>query len=336
MERFRTLKESGYATLLANNYPEQGRYAEALASTGAEPDARGYGHAARAARGRERTLAGRAAARPRPRPHPAGVTLADIDGDGDLDLVSVGPEGLSLRLNEGGRFVDATVARGLDAKLAGTGAIVADVDNDTKPDLLVLSAGDRAVAQRRGAFSDATTRPVSPARGRRPRPPSSTPTTTATSTSCWPGTGRSPIASSRTTGPRISRTSPPRPGSQPRRGRARHRAHGLRQPPRHRPARRRPPARRALPERPRRHVPRRGGARSACGAVAAGRRGVAAGDINKDDYHRLLLRVERRRRPVRAERRQGPLRRHRRSRGRARRAAGRCSSTTTTTGCWTS
>ena len=37
-ERFKQLRERGSATTIGNNYLEQGRYAEAVASTGAEPD----------------------------------------------------------------------------------------------------------------------------------------------------------------------------------------------------------------------------------------------------------------------------------------------------------
>ena len=37
-ERFKQLRESGSATTMGQNYLEQGRYAEAIASTGAEPD----------------------------------------------------------------------------------------------------------------------------------------------------------------------------------------------------------------------------------------------------------------------------------------------------------
>ena len=36
MERFQTLRDSAYKSALGSNYLEQGRYAEALASTGAE------------------------------------------------------------------------------------------------------------------------------------------------------------------------------------------------------------------------------------------------------------------------------------------------------------
>jgi Flp pilus assembly protein TadD len=157
MERFRTLKESGYATLLANTYPEQGRYAEALVSTGAEPELVDTATPpAQLADASARWL-GAAPAAGAVKAAPGRVTLADIDGDGDLDLVSVGPEGLSLRLAEGGRFVDVTAARGLDAKLAGTGAIVADVDNDSKPDLVLFgSSGPRLWHNDGARFSDAT------------------------------------------------------------------------------------------------------------------------------------------------------------------------------------
>jgi tetratricopeptide (TPR) repeat protein len=38
LERFRVLREAGYGTFIGQNYAEQGRYAEAVASTGAEVD----------------------------------------------------------------------------------------------------------------------------------------------------------------------------------------------------------------------------------------------------------------------------------------------------------
>src|SRR4029079_12846976 len=38
MERSQALRATGYGTTLSNSYLEQGRYAEALASTGAESD----------------------------------------------------------------------------------------------------------------------------------------------------------------------------------------------------------------------------------------------------------------------------------------------------------
>src|SRR5881394_90263 len=38
MRQFQTLRESGAATTVGQNYLEQGRYAEAVTSTGAEPE----------------------------------------------------------------------------------------------------------------------------------------------------------------------------------------------------------------------------------------------------------------------------------------------------------
>src|SRR6185295_2983040 len=103
MAAFQKLREGGYGTTFSNNYLEQGRYAEAIASTGAEaelvdramPDVRFVematlpgAHATRlgdAKDARSRllfdTLAG-------------GLTLADIGREGDLDLLDVSSGGL--------------------------------------------------------------------------------------------------------------------------------------------------------------------------------------------------------------------------------------------------
>jgi hypothetical protein len=161
MDRFRALKESGYGTLLATSYPEQGRYAEALASTGAEPDLvdtttpavvfedvtpRWFEPPSSATRPAERRFA------------PGGmVTLADVDANARLDLISIGPEGFRLFLSDGARLVDSTAARGLDPTFQGIGAVAADVDNDTKADLLLLGpAGPRLWHNDGARFSDIT------------------------------------------------------------------------------------------------------------------------------------------------------------------------------------
>ena len=150
MDRFQKLRESGYAVTFSQAYLEQGRYAEAIASTGAEPGlvsdavpdvtfAEGGVVSAQAAAG-----------------GPGGVSLADLDGDGDLDLIDAGANGLRLYRNDAGRFsplpLDAAIAGAAEAVVAG------DADNDGDADLLVLrSSGISLLRQEpKQAFVDAT------------------------------------------------------------------------------------------------------------------------------------------------------------------------------------
>src|SRR5215204_3898796 len=111
METFQTLRNSGYAVTFSNAYLEQGRYAQAIASTGAEPalvneappavtfaDATSALMAAGAAKGDDA----------------GGILLADTDNDGHADLLSLRATGLTLlRQDAGGRFVDITAASGI-------------------------------------------------------------------------------------------------------------------------------------------------------------------------------------------------------------------------------
>ncbi|PYQ07438.1 MAG: hypothetical protein DMF83_09615 [Acidobacteria bacterium] len=174
LERFRVLREGGYGSLIGQNYPEQGRYAEAVSSTGAEPDlvdaatpavrfadatarvlpsgAREGGEAVPSAFGRR--FASAADAWPA---LPGTVTLIDLDGDGALDVYAAGPQGQRLYHNEKGRLVDVTVAWGLDPKQGATGAVAGDYDNDEHPDLLLLRRGGIALLHNDGRrFSDVT------------------------------------------------------------------------------------------------------------------------------------------------------------------------------------
>jgi cytochrome c-type biogenesis protein CcmH/NrfG len=152
LERFRTLRESGAATLIGQSYPEQGRYAEALASTGAEADLVDTATPpARFVDATSATLAAPGGSKPGGRP-----LLFDADGDGDLDLLDASPAGLRGFTNEKGRFTDATTAWGLTG--AGVGAIAGDVDADSRPDLVVLRA-DGVTLYRNGTdgrFTDGT------------------------------------------------------------------------------------------------------------------------------------------------------------------------------------
>jgi tetratricopeptide (TPR) repeat protein len=141
LDRFRVLRDSGQGTLISQTYPEQGRYAEALTSSGAETDL--VDDATPAVRFTDATsemwpratTPGKAAG-------PSGrLTLFDEDGDGDLDVFDVGRLGqVMYRQQDGGRFEDVTVrvGLGLEAANAGIGAVAGDLDNDQRADLLVL------------------------------------------------------------------------------------------------------------------------------------------------------------------------------------------------------
>src|SRR3954468_12122887 len=155
MDRFQALRASGYAITYSQAYLEQGRYGEAIASTGAEPqlvDARtpevGFTDAtatalpaAAAARGGSPAAGGGGSSSPAAAAETqgGGVTLADLDGDGDLDLIDGGGDGLRLLRNDRGRFVDVTAAWfGPGPVAPAFGAIAADYDNDGRADLIVL------------------------------------------------------------------------------------------------------------------------------------------------------------------------------------------------------
>jgi tetratricopeptide (TPR) repeat protein len=196
MQQFQKLREAGYGTTIGQNYLEQGRYGEAIASTGAEPElvstatpdvafADATGALMPAAKSKVREAAPPPAAQGRPQIQPAlrrvynagdlseegrrniaasvggGVTLFDYDGDGDLDLFEVAPHGQRLYRNDGGKFVDVTEASGLakaESAAIGTGAVAGDYDNDGRPDIFVLRMNGSALYHNDGGgrFSDAT------------------------------------------------------------------------------------------------------------------------------------------------------------------------------------
>ena len=192
-KRFQELRESLYKTQFGQTYLEQGRYAEALASTGAEAGARGRGGARRRLRRRRRR-------RFRPtcaaaRPVSGGRPSLDADGDGQLDLAAwPAPDGVRLLRNEGGRFADATAAAGL-GRVRGAGGRRRRPRQRRQGRPAAARRPWRLLPQRRRRrFKDAGGGRVC----RRTRPPPSPPwptsTTTATSTSCWGprgGAGRS-------------------------------------------------------------------------------------------------------------------------------------------------
>jgi Tfp pilus assembly protein PilF len=136
MERFQRLRDSGYGITHARNYLEQGRYAEAIPSTGAE---RGLVDE----RVPDVTFRPAAIAIGDGRPGPFSVTLVDYDKDGDLDVVAGHSSGVMLLRRESGRFSDVTAAAGLE-KVAAISALAGDYDNDGLTDLCLLT--ERGVA----------------------------------------------------------------------------------------------------------------------------------------------------------------------------------------------
>jgi hypothetical protein len=94
----------------------------------------------------------------------SGVALIDADGDGLLDVYLLqhgGPAGKTNQLFRqlaGGRFADVSRGSGLDVAGFFTGAAVADVDNDGRPDLIVTQFGGVRLFLNDGGnrFTDAT------------------------------------------------------------------------------------------------------------------------------------------------------------------------------------
>jgi len=137
LQRFEQLRAAPYALTYSQSYLEQGRYAEAVPSTGAEAGLASTAMPAVTFTDVTTTLLGPAA--PSGDATTGAVTLADIDDDGDLDLLG---GGASLRLlrNDRSRFVDIS-AGVFPATVAGIiGVVAGDLNNDRRADVLVLTA----------------------------------------------------------------------------------------------------------------------------------------------------------------------------------------------------
>jgi len=150
IEVFQALRQSGAATNIGQNYLEQGRYAEALVSTGAEPELVD-------AAGVPVTFI------PSPlaiRPAASVVALMDFDNDGDPDMVQVDATSRRrLFRNDSGKFVDVTAGSGGLARasvLKVAGVISGDINNDLFDDLLIFGDGRPAYLKGdgKGSFTD--------------------------------------------------------------------------------------------------------------------------------------------------------------------------------------
>jgi tetratricopeptide (TPR) repeat protein len=175
MARFQKLRDSGYATTYSNNYLEQGRYAEAIASTGAEAELVDRATpSVRFADVTSKVLPGGISSAELPaasKPLTPGIALADLDGDGDLDVIDADPEAVGLRIfsNDSGRFSDVTKAAGISTASAQV-TVAGDYDNDGRTDLAVLGARISLFRQTGPLrFEDATAASALPARPANPR-----------------------------------------------------------------------------------------------------------------------------------------------------------------------
>jgi tetratricopeptide (TPR) repeat protein len=165
--KFQELRQKGTGTTIGQNYLEQGHYAEAVASTGAEPElieravpAVTYVDATTSMLSSPGAKPGAPAENTLSRLG-AGVTLFDMDGDGDLDLLNVKADSPQLYRNDGGKFVDVSDKAGALSTKQGSfavGAVAGDYDNDGKADVLILRNGSVALYHNDGGgkFSDAT------------------------------------------------------------------------------------------------------------------------------------------------------------------------------------
>ena len=167
LAKFQQLKAGGYATTLGLTYGEQGKYAEAVVTTGIEPgllsgsgakityEATTTGLESRAlssfSPGIETVLGRRIGRgdfneelkRQLIIPFSTSQSLADIDGDRQPDLIVNGVDESGkpfLRLfgNSNGRMVDLTPRSGLSTDRYLSGTVAGDFDNDGKTDLVAF------------------------------------------------------------------------------------------------------------------------------------------------------------------------------------------------------
>jgi tetratricopeptide (TPR) repeat protein len=163
--RFQELRQLGSGTTIGQNYMEQGRYAEAVASTGAEPDLVDHRTPPVVFTDATASVLPHAGRWPSPRnvleQKEGAALLFDYDGDGRLDLLEAASTTQRLYHNDAGKFVDVTAqsgALGKEAEAVATGAVAGDFDNDGRTDLFILRYGASTLYHNDGGgrFSDVT------------------------------------------------------------------------------------------------------------------------------------------------------------------------------------
>ena len=158
--QFQELRQRGSGTTLGTNYLEQGRYAEAVASTGAEPDLVDKATPELVFADVTKSVLPAGDWTPADiAPDQSAVVLFDYDVDGDLDLLEFAGGKQRLTRNDGGKFVDVTSTSGALSKTSpglATAVVAGDYDNDGKPDLFIVRSNGYALYHNdgNGSFSD--------------------------------------------------------------------------------------------------------------------------------------------------------------------------------------
>ncbi len=163
MKTFESLREAPYGVTYSQTYLQQGRYAEGLASTGAEPELVDTATPSVSfVDSTTEVLPTQKIATRDARSAGGSIALADLDNDGDLDafVTSASAQTQRLYLNGSARLSEATERARLAAPdgLAAHAAVAADFDNDGRLDLLLLRPGGARLLHQResGAFDDVT------------------------------------------------------------------------------------------------------------------------------------------------------------------------------------
>lgn len=153
LKKFQTLRDTSAGVNIGLNYLEQGKYAEAMTSTGAEkelidvknPPVK-FVDVTNLMFEKSTTFSNFSA---------DAATLFDLDGDEFLDLVVSRQGILRFFRNEKGRFIDTKSKTGYLPKDFGNTSdilIAADYDNDLKPDLLSVGRGGFTLYQNNGEW----------------------------------------------------------------------------------------------------------------------------------------------------------------------------------------
>ncbi len=176
LQKFKEFKQSGAGTTIGTNYLEGGHYAEAVVSTGIEPELVDHNtpdvlftdateeflpRDTRATGTRRKGASRFESAMLETNARSEAIVLFDYDGDGDLDIFDASGSQRLLR-NDGGKFTDVTAGSGLSITESqyGFAAVAGDYDNDGKPDLFVVRFADNRFIlyhnDGNGHFSDVT------------------------------------------------------------------------------------------------------------------------------------------------------------------------------------